>query len=298
MDLPGKVVLSAEHIVRLLRIKQVGKTVIRKLHELIPVSQKVTEAILLDLLLQHANSLGIPGITRSEILAGFQKGTMLLAENHQLNINIISYFDQAYPLLLKKIESPPLILNVLGNSRLLTLPSIALIGSRKPSAYGKLITQQFASQLATHNLNVVTGLESGCNIVAAKTCVENGGKVIIVLPTGLDTISSKEYRTLADNLIENGCCIVSEYMLRSKELSPFFSNRMRLVAALVQSVVIVETDIEGETMKLASTANSYDRKLFAFDHPMDKLNDKSRGNQLLISQGDAVGIRAIIDILS
>lgn len=299
MNLPDKVVLSAEHIVKLLQIKRVGKSIISKLHELLLASTlgSITEDILFDALMDNADVLCIPGLTKSDIFEGFVKGEMLLAESDKMNIRIISYFDNAYPSSLRLIESPPLILNLIGDPNLLTLPSIALIGTRKPSNYGKLIAGQLAAYLVGRNLNLVTGIESGCNSIGAKACVEAGGKLIAVLPTGLDAINNKDYKKIAESIIENDCCIVSEYMLGSKDLSSFLSNRMRLVTALAESVLVVETDIDSETMKLAHTAQRYNKKLFAFDHPEDKLNDKSRGNQLLISRGDAISVKNYSDIL-
>jgi DNA processing protein len=140
-------------------------------------------------------------------------------------------------------------------------------------------------------------METGCNSAAATACAKAQGILTTILPLGLDAIYKKDYKQLADTVLNNNGCIISEYMVNSKDLTFILSQRSRLIAALGQATVIIESDIEGETMHLANIVRTYHRKLFAYDHPEHMLNDKSRGNQLLISRGDAIPIKGVADIL-
>lgn len=292
--------LSATQLVKLLQVKQVGRNTISKSLELLLISSPAStgDDVICDILIEYAHKLDIEGISKDEIWRGFEKGMGLLEESAKMNIHIISYFDQDYPALLRTIPSAPLIINVLGNySPSAELP-ISLTGTRKPSKYGKRIAEKLAIHLAGNNIEVITGMETGCNSAAANACAKAGGMLTTILPLGLDAINKKEYRQLAENVLKNEGCILSEYMINSKDLTFILSQRSRLVAALGQATIVVESDIEGETMHLANTVLSYDRKLFAFDHPEHMLNDKSRGNQLLISRGYATPIKEVSDILT
>lgn len=290
--------LSAGQLVKLLQVRQISRSTISKLLEVLIFSEAgdIKDDTLRDIITEYAHTLGIDGITNDEIATGFEKGEYLLAESKKMNVQVVSYFDRDYPILLRTIPSPPLIINVLGNYVFPTELSISLTGTRKPSKYGKRIAEKLAIHLAGNNIHLVTGMEAGCNSAAANACVKAQGTLTAILPLGLDAVHKKEYKQLADNIMNNSGCILSEYLINSKDLTSILSQRSRLIAALGQATIIVESDIDGETMKLANTVLSYDRKLFAFDHPEHMLNDASRGNQLLISRGDAVAIREISDL--
>lgn len=292
--------MSAEQLVKLLQVKQVSRSTISKLLELLLRSKMANtgDDMLCDILTDNAYELGIQGIRKDEILRGFEKGAGLLDESEQMNIHIISYFDKDYPALLRTIPSAPLIINVLGNYAPTAELPISLTGTRKPSKYGKRIAEKLAIHLAGNSMEVITGMETGCNSAAANACAKCGGILTTILPLGLDAIYKKDYKQLAENVLKNDGCIISEYMINSKDLTFILSQRSRLIAALGQATIIVESDIDGETMHLANTVLTYDRKLFAFDHPEHMLNDKSRGNQLLISRGYATPIKEVSDILT
>jgi DNA processing protein len=299
-DISSGAALNAAHLVKLLQIKRVSRSTISELLELMLMLgiADVTDNILRDILLEYSGELDIAGITKEEIMKGFEKGTVLLEESNRMNIHIISYFDKCYPAMLRTITSSPLIINVLGNYSGSNDISLSLIGTRKPSRYGKRIAEKLAIHLAGHNIHMITGMEAGCNNAAAAACARSGGVLTTVLPTGLDAICKKEYKQLAETVLKNDGCIMSEYMLNSKDLTFILSQRSRLIPALGLATFVVESDIDGETIHLAHIAKGYERKLFAFDHPEHMLNDKSRGNQMLISRGYAVGVKGIEDILS
>lgn len=299
-DLTTGTALSAEQLVKLLQVKQISRNMISKLLELFIVSgsSSTTDDTLKNMLMNHADVLGIDGITTDAIMKGFEKGERIISDSRTMNIHMISYFDQNYPVLLRTIPSAPLVINVIGNYSSPAELSISLTGTRKPSRYGKRIAEKLAIHLVGSNIHVVTGMETGCNSAAANACVKAQGVLTTILPLGLDSIYKKEYKQLAENVLNNDGCIMSEFMINSKDLTFILSQRSRLVAALGHATIIVESDIDGETMHLANTVLTYDRKLFAFDHPEHMLNDRSRGNQLLISRGHAVPIKEISDIFS
>ena len=138
-------------------------------------------------------------------------------EGHD-NRHIITIADPDYPLALKNVPSPPMILYVEGDVSLLNSPQIAMVGTRNPSYYGKRYAHSLAAELADSGLTITSGLAIGIDSECHKSVLDAGGKTIAVLGTGLANIYPKRHKKLAAQIIENGA-LVSEFK-KSEGISP------------------------------------------------------------------------------
>lgn len=132
------------------------------------------------------------------------------------SIDIVSIEDSEYPKLLKEISNPPLCLYIIGQKKILNQVNIAIVGSRDATEYGKYVAKNFAHKLCCNGFNVVSGLARGIDTYAHIGAINSRGKTIAVLGNGLDTIFPKENTKLAEQIINTGGCIISEYPLGTR----------------------------------------------------------------------------------
>ena len=290
--------LSTERIIKLLQVKGIGRAKVLRLSEMVDFTP-TSDQELAKLLMENLSALKVPFIQFNDVLSAFQKGEELLEKSFNLGIRTISYFDSNYPPLLKNIPTAPLILNVRGNlSSILDFPTVAIVGTRKPSNYGKTIGERVGYLVAQNNISVVSGLAIGCDTAAHIGCLKAGGKTIAVLAHGLDMIYPKENSGLAEKIVETGGCLISEYMIKTRALSNFFIERDRIQAGLSKATIVIETDIKGGTMHTVNYTLDYNRILAAFHHPTEKQNEKSKGNEMLIAENKAISLQTKEDIES
>ena len=134
--------------------------------------------------------------------------------NH--SIDIISIEDEEYPSLLKNIDNPPICIYIIGRKEILDEANIAIVGSRDATEYGKYVAKDFAYKLSDNGFNIVSGLARGIDSFAHMGAINAKGKTIAVLGNGLDTIFPKENKKLAEEIINLGGCIISEYPLGAR----------------------------------------------------------------------------------
>jgi DNA processing protein len=218
----------------------------------------------------------------------------LLQEITKLGGKIITYWDNEYPLLLKKIYYPPLILYLLGNFLEADKNSIAIVGTRQPSPYGKSNAEKFAADMALNNLTVVSGLARGIDSIAHESCLKSGGRTIAVIGSGLDVIYPPENRKLFETIKNNGV-IVSEFELGTKPDAQNFPRRNRIISGLSLGTLIIETKLTGGAMQTAAYALDQNREVFAI--PGNININQSEGPNALIQKGEAKLITCVEDIL-
>lgn len=131
-----------------------------------------------------------------------------------MKIEEIMISDERYPKQLKNIYDPPKKIYVLGNKEILNQKSIAIVGTRKATQYGKDVAYRIANELGEYGINVISGLAKGIDTYAHIGALKSKGKTIAVLGCGLDQIYPKENRKLAIDILNEGGCIVSEYLSR------------------------------------------------------------------------------------
>lgn len=222
------------------------------------------------------------------------------ALNKELNIlskidgNIITVWDDSFPSLLKKIYDPPLLLYTKGAFIKDDEFSIAIVGTRQPTNYGKIQTERIASELANQNITIVSGLARGIDSIAHKATLKAGKRTIAVIGSGLDVIYPPENKKLFDEISENGL-IISEYELGTKPNAENFPKRNRIISGLSLGCIIVETGVAGGAMQTASFALDQNREVFAV--PGNLGVKQSEGTNLLIQRGEAKLIRSSEDVL-
>lgn len=193
--------------------------------------------------------------------------------------------DTDYPEPLLHSADPPLLLYLLGDARLLGSPSLAVVGSRKPSAQGRDHAHQFASSLAGQGWTIVSGLAAGVDGAAHEGALEAGGHTIAVIGTGIDRVYPSSHRQLAHRIAETGL-IVSELPLGAPPLSAHFPQRNRIIAGLSRGTLVVEAALRSGSLITARLASESGREVMAI--PGSILAPQSAGCHALIRQGAAL----------
>lgn len=177
---------------------------------------------------------------------------------------------------------------------LLALPRVAIVGSRKPTPYGILVTEKFASELARAGVVIISGLAFGVDITAHKAAVAAGGRSIAVLPSGLNKIYPATHAKIARSITENGA-IISEYESSHRPMAHDFLDRNRLIAGLSDIVIVTEAAEKSGSLNTASHAMKMHIPIAAV--PGAITSPMSNGANWLLKQGAKV-VTSSEDILS
>lgn len=218
-----------------------------------------------------------------------------LIKLNKLNAKLISIWDKEYPSLLKKIFDPPLLLYIKGNFSEKDDYSIAAVGTRNPTNYGKIQTERIISDLSSQGITIVSGMARGIDSIAHETALKNGCRTIAVIGSGLDVIYPPENKNLFNKICENGV-VVSEFPLGTKPDAQNFPRRNRIISGLSLGVIVFETAINGGAMQTARLALDQNREVFAI--PGNLGVRQSEGTNLLIQRGEAELIINAEDVLN
>jgi DNA processing protein len=212
----------------------------------------------------------------------------------RLNADIVTYFDDEYPEYLRNIYLPPLILFVKGKFSASDDNSIAIVGTRNPTQYGKTQAERFTTELVNNGIVVISGLARGIDSIAHSSTLKSGGRTIAVVGSGLDVIYPPENKRIFDEIPENGM-IISEFDFGTKPDAQNFPRRNRIISGLSLGTLVVESDINGGAMQTANYAFDQNREVFAVP---GNLNVKqSEGTNWLIQTGKAKLVKNPEDIL-
>lgn len=206
---------------------------------------------------------------------------------------ILTFDDPLYPELLQQISSPPPLLFVKGNPDALSIPQIAIVGSRGATPTGKETTAQFAFELASYKIGITSGLALGIDGAAHKGALATNGVTIAVLGTGIERIYPRQHRLLASQLQEKGA-LVSEFWPLEVARPEFFPRRNRIISGLSLGVLVVECAEKSGSLITARYALEQGRDVFAI--PSSIHNRLAKGPHNLIKQG-ALLVDAPDDIL-
>jgi len=198
---------------------------------------------------------------------------------YKYNLTAITFVSKNYPEKLKNISSPPLVLYAKGDVSLLNKKSISIIGSRKPSDYGKIVCEKFTKELSAAGLVTVSGLAYGIDTLVAESTLAAGGKTIAVLAGGLDSIYPAQNKQLSERIAQNGL-LVSENRVGQKPQAWSFVNRNRIVSGLGLGTLIVEAGRNSGTMTTARHAIEQGRDLFVVPGNINSPNSEGT-NQLI-----------------
>lgn len=197
-------------------------------------------------------------------------------------VTVITYLDQDYPVLMKETADPAWVLYAMGDITLLHTLSIAMVGTRVPTAYGRKVAQMIAEGLCDAGITVVSGLARGIDSICHDAALRRGGSTIGVLGTAIDQIYPPENASLYADMTERGL-IVSEYPSGTPSHPGLFPQRNRIIAGLTRGTVVVEADERSGSLITADAALEANRDVFAVPGPIT--SPKSRGALNLIKQG-------------
>ncbi len=214
------------------------------------------------------------------------------------NIRAIFCDDPLYPERLHLADDAPAMLYVLGDCSLNPRYSVAIVGTRHATAYGAAFTAELVRDLARalpEGLMIVSGLAYGIDIAAHSAALAQGIPTGAVLAHGLNTIYPADHRAKAMQMVRDGGFLATEYTSRDRTHRGNFLARNRIVAALADAVVVVESDLRGGAMATARLASAYSREVFAL--PGRVSDAYSRGCNALIAAQTARIVRSADDIL-
>jgi DNA processing protein len=209
-------------------------------------------------------------------------------------VHALTWEDAAYPRLLSAIPAAPFVLYVKGNIAPEDEWSIAVVGTRRASAYGREVTRQFVGDLVRNHITIVSGLARGIDGEAHRAALEAKGRTIAVLGSGMDVIYPPEHVKLAEQIVEHGA-LVSEYALGTLPDAINFPPRNRIISGLSLGTLIVEGDETTGARITIRYALEQDRETFAV--PGNVFRRESRGTNLTIQQGEAKLVTRVEDIL-
>jgi DNA processing protein len=208
-------------------------------------------------------------------------------------IKILTWKDEAYPQRLKEIEQPPPVLYVRGEYLPDDLYAVAIVGTRRVTPYGRQITEELTSYLASNGITVVSGLARGVDAIAHQTALKAGGRTLAVLGSGVDKIYPPEHRQLAQQMMGQGS-IVSDYAPGTPPDASNFPPRNRIISGLSLAVVVVEAGETSGALITAEFAAEQGREIFAV--PGSILAPQSKGTNKLIQKG-ALPLLSINDLM-
>lgn len=195
----------------------------------------------------------------------------------------LTWEDPAYPLLLRRIPDPPPVLFVRGSLAEADRWALAVVGTRRPTAYGRQAAEWFAGELARAGIPIVSGLARGIDAVAHEAALKVGGRTLAVLPCGVDRVYPLEHARLAARILERGGALVSELPLGAPAEPGNFPARNRLISGLAVGVLVVEAGATSGALITAAHAAEQGREVFAV--PGSIFSPTSQGTHRLIRDG-------------
>ncbi len=219
------------------------------------------------------------GITTWKKYVDLEKELRLI-EKHRVEVIVVD--DSSYPKNLAKIFDPPLLLYMKGKFLPRDWIAVAIVGSRRPSLYGRRIAEKLGRELAARGLTVVSGLARGIDSAAHKGALSGGGRTVAVLGSGLDVVYPPENRGLMEEISPRGA-VISEFPMSTFPDRGNFPRRNRIVSGLSLGVVVVEAAQRSGALITVDCALEQGREVFALPGKVDSLT--SRGTNRLIQQG-------------
>ena len=200
----------------------------------------------------------------------------------QAGVTALALTDPRYPSRLREIDDAPPVLYVKGVWADVDEWSVAVVGTRRATAYGRMAAQEFSRGLAVNGITVVSGLARGVDTVSHRAALDAGGRTVAVLANGLDTVYPPENRRLAEEIAERGA-VMSDYPLGTKPRAEFFPRRNRILSGVSLGTLVVEGDYDSGAMITARFAMEQNREVFAV--PGSIFSAQSKGPFGLIKDG-------------
>lgn len=200
----------------------------------------------------------------------------------RLKIQILTLFDRSYPARLRTIADPPPLLYVSGTLSAHDDVAVAIVGGRRATPAGKIVTEEIARELAAGGVTIVSGLARGIDAAAHRGALAGDGRTIAVLGCGLDRVYPPEHHALRKNIESHGA-VVSELPIGASPLSHHFPRRNRIISGLSLGVLVSEAAKDSGSLITAKLALEQGRDVFAVPGPVKE--EACRGSNGLIKEG-------------
>lgn len=242
--------------------------------------------------------LKVPGIgakLASNIISNdfFDQAEAVISQARRDNVQILTVFNKNYPNRLKPLDDAPPLLYYKGNVDLNHSRVLAIVGTRQATKYSHDILQEFLKELVPYNVQVVSGLALGVDIIAHRQSLKNGIPTIGVMANGLDMVYPADHRKTAHEMSSAGG-LLTENSFGSKPDAPKFPARNRIIAGMADATIVVEAAAKGGAQITAQIANSYNKDVFAFPGPVNV--PFSIGTNQLIKSHQANLISSVKDL--
>ncbi len=203
--------------------------------------------------------------------------------------------DDGYPRRLREIADPPPLLYLKGELAERDEWSIAIVGTRRPTAYGRQVTRSLTGELADAGLTIVSGLARGVDGIAHETALERGARTVAVVACGLDRVYPPEHQRLSAQILESGGALLSEYPLGTRPDARFFPRRNRIIAGVTLGTLVTEAGEKSGTWHTVTSALDQGREVFAVPGPIT--SEQSTGANNVIKRGLGKLVSCAQDVL-
>lgn len=223
----------------------------------------------------------------------FEQAEAVILQAQRDNVEILTVFDKHYPDRLKSLDDAPPLLYYKGNVGLNHERVLAIVGTRQATKYSHDLLQEFLSDLIPYDVQVVSGLALGVDIIAHRQSLKNGIPTIGVMANGLDIVYPADHKKTAHEMTTAGG-LLTENAFGSKPDAPKFPARNRIIAGMSDAIIVVEAAAKGGAQITAQIANSYNKDVFAFPGPVNA--PYSIGTNQLIKSHQANLITSVKDL--
>jgi DNA processing protein len=257
-----------------------GPTRVRKLVNHIGGAERVFQASLTEL-----EATGMPVVSAQSIATG--KSQELAQQEYAKAAGcgavILALDDPKYPARLKEIYDPPVVLFVRGSVEAISMPGIAMVGTRHPTPYGQGMAERLSRDLAARGLVIISGMARGVDTASHRGAITAGGKTVAVFGTGIDVMYPKENSRLAEQILSLGGALISEFPVGTFAAPQNFPIRNRIISGMSAGVLVVEAAEYSGTRITSRCALEQNRDVYAV--PGNVTNKGSWGPNTLIKQG-------------
>ena len=234
----------------------------------------------------------------------FKKGNDFYSFYKELidsGIQLLTFEEEAYPQILKNIEDFPPVLFIKAKEKITKdlidsyfASSLAVVGTRKMTAYGRLVIKELIPDLVASGLTITSGFMYGVDLETQERAIEAGAKTIAILGYGFNYSYPSEHKYLMDDFLEKGAIFMTEFAPNTKPKAGNFVQRNRIVAGLTLGTLVIEAATKSGSHITADFANQYGRLVFAVPGPIK--NEYSFGTKDLINKG-AIMVNDAADVL-
>jgi DNA processing protein len=237
----------------------------------------------------------IQNVSLDDLNAAYRDARKTIEYSESKGIGLLGYYDEEFPQNLRNTINeegkldPPLLLWYRGDLSVLSTTGLAVIGTREPTKVGAAGGEYLAGEFAKRGLNIISGLAIGCDTCGHKGALKVGGKTTAILANGLDhdSIYPEENQDLAEEIVNSGGLLLSEYRIGTTVNRYNLVARDRLQAGLASATLVIQTGVKGGTMHAANATLMANKDLFVmqFKDEVTNNHEKCLGNAYLIKKG-------------